>query len=164
MEVCHRVPARIATQNSCGKRSIFSTKQIGMKKSHLSGTLEHRAYPQNHLSDGPNSPYRLWPLQKDSGGPIDHRDNNAFCVLFFPIVHSALRINYHIGILVYSDFLKGSPLERGQNLQIGLGKTRNVTHLLAWIDDITCCCEGPRDPLRGVAGLQSRIVCKICEK
>ena len=84
MEVCRRVPARIATQNSRGKRSIFSTKQIGMKKSRLSGTLEYRAYPQNHLSDGPNSPYRLWPLRKDSGGPIDHRDNNAFCLLLFP--------------------------------------------------------------------------------
>ena len=36
-----------------------------------------------------------------------------------------------------------------------------VPHLPAWIDDITCCCEGPRDPLRRVAGLQSKIVTKI---
>ena len=78
MDSCHRVPARMATQNSHGKRSIFSSKQIGMKKSCLSGTLEHRAYQQNHVSDGPHSPYRLWPLPKDSRGPTDHSYNNAF--------------------------------------------------------------------------------------
>ena len=38
---------------------------------------------------------------------------------------------------------------------------QEVPHLHAWIGGITCCCEGPRDPLRGVAGLQSKIVSKI---
>ena len=55
------------------------------------------------------------------------------------------------------------PAERGHNLQISLGK-QEVPQLQAWIDDITCCCEGPRDALRGVAGLQSKIVWKIYEQ
>ena len=41
---------------------------------------------------------------------------------------------------------------------------QEMPHLCSWTDDITCCCEGPRDPLKGVVGLQRKIVNKICEK
>ena len=41
---------------------------------------------------------------------------------------------------------------------------KKYCHLHAWIDDITCCCKGPHGPLRGGAGLQRKIVSKICEK
>ena len=87
-----------------------------------------------------------------------------YCIILCYIIAYFAIINKYIILYYIIVLLKGSPLERGQNLQVSLGKTRNVTHLLAWIDDITCCCEGPRDPLRGVAGLQSKIACKIYEK
>ena len=60
--------------------------------------------------------------------------------------------------------LNGSPLDRGRNLQISLRKTRNVNNLPAWIGDIAYCCEGPSDPLRGVAGLESKTINNISEK
>ena len=56
------------------------------------------------------------------------------------------------------------PAKRGHNLQISFGKTRNAPHLPALIDDITRGYEGPRDPLRGVVGLQSKTSNEICEK
>ena len=38
MEICHRVPARIATQSSNGKSSIFSAKQKRIEKKTINDT------------------------------------------------------------------------------------------------------------------------------
>ena len=121
MENCHRVPARIATQNTRGKSSIFSTKQIGMKKSRLSGTLEHGAYPQNQFRDGPHFPYWLWTSRKVSGGPTDLSWNVCpSCPLVLPLFPIVFRhVDSAAGKFAYRHLsiyrFKTMPAKRGHS-------------------------------------------------
>ena len=129
MKICHMITARAASQKSRGKRSILSAKR------HKIATKDR--YPNSHVQAAPwasTLSQANWPPQTllniiQSGGPCDPRRNTTYCS---PTVHSTLRINYHISILVYLDFLNGCPLHAGNStpncdLQISLGKTRNVS-------------------------------------
>ena len=106
-KIYHLLTARAASQRSRGKCSILSSKGQKMATKYSNFTRYLEAPPReigfSPAKCPPSDPYALKQIRR----PLWSKEKQSTIVPHCSaIVHSALRINYHAGILVYIDCLQ----------------------------------------------------------